>query len=35
MATEMGGDVELAIAAVSVNTMLSAVTFALWLGIAG
>jgi hypothetical protein len=35
MATEMGGDVELAIAAISINTMLSAITFAVWLGIAG
>jgi len=35
MATEMKGDTELAIAAVSVNTMLSAITFAMWLGIAG
>jgi predicted permease len=34
MATEMGGDTELAIAAISVNTMLSAITFAVWLGIA-
>jgi predicted permease len=35
MATEMGGDVELAIAAISINTMLSAITFAVWLGIGG
>jgi predicted permease len=35
MATEMGGDVELAIAAISINTMLSAITFAVWLGMAG
>ncbi len=35
MATEMKGDTELAIAAISVNTMLSAITFAMWLGIAG
>jgi malate permease and related proteins len=35
MATEMGGDVELAIAAVSINTLLSAITFAVWLGMAG
>jgi predicted permease len=35
MAIEMGGDAELAIAAVSINTLLSAVTFAIWLGIAG
>lgn len=35
MATEMGGDVELAIAAISVNTLLSAITFAVWLGMAG
>jgi hypothetical protein len=35
MATEMKGDAELAIAAISVNTMLSAITFAMWLGIAG
>jgi predicted permease len=35
MATEMGGDVELSIAAISINTMLSAITFAVWLGIAG
>jgi len=34
MATEIKGDTELAIAAISVNTMLSAVTFAVWLGIA-
>jgi predicted permease len=34
MATEMKGDTELAIAAISVNTMLSAITFAMWLGIA-
>ena len=34
MATEMNGDTELAIAAISVNTLLSAVTFSVWLGIA-
>jgi predicted Na+-dependent transporter len=31
----MKGDTELAIAAISVNTLLSAITFTLWLGIAG
>jgi len=35
MATEMNGDPDLAIAAISVNTMLSAIAFAAWLGIAG
>jgi predicted permease len=35
MATEMGGDIELAIATISVSTMLSAITFSMWLGIAG
>jgi predicted permease len=35
MATEMNGDAELAIAAISVNTLLSAIAFAAWLGIAG
>jgi predicted permease len=35
MAIEMGGDAELAIAAISINTLLSAMTFAVWLGIAG
>jgi predicted permease len=35
MATEMGGDTELAVAAISLNTLLSAVTFVLWLGVAG
>lgn len=35
MATEMVGDTELAIAAISVNTMLSAVTYTVWLGMAG
>jgi predicted permease len=35
MATEMKGDVELAVAAISINTLLSAVTFTVWLGIAG
>ena len=34
MATEMNGDTELAVAAISVNTILSGVTFAAWLGIA-
>jgi predicted permease len=35
MATEMRGDTELAIATISVSTMLSAITFSMWLGIAG
>jgi predicted permease len=35
MATEMNGDTDLAIAAISVNTLLSAIAFAAWLGIAG
>jgi predicted permease len=35
MAIEMGGDAELAIAAISINTLFSAMTFAVWLGIAG
>jgi predicted permease len=35
MATEMSGDVELAIAAISINTLLSAMTFTVWLGVAG
>jgi predicted permease len=35
MATEMHGDTELAVASISVNTILSAVTFAFWLGVAG
>ncbi|NVM57056.1 MAG: AEC family transporter [Desulfobacterales bacterium] len=34
MATEIKGDTDLAIAAISVNTMLSAITFTVWLGIA-
>jgi predicted permease len=35
MATEMSGDTDLAIAAISVNTILSAFAFAVWLGLAG
>jgi hypothetical protein len=34
MATEMRGDIELAIASISVNTVLSAITYAVWLAIA-
>lgn len=35
MATEISGDTDLAIAAISVNTLLSAIAFAAWLGVAG
>jgi predicted permease len=33
MATEMAGDADMATAAVSVTTLVSAVTFTLWLGL--
>ena len=33
MAQEMGGEVELAVAAVSFSTIVSAFTYALWLGL--
>jgi len=35
MAKEMGGDSDFAVAAISLNTLLSALTFMLWLSIAG
>ena len=34
MASEMAGDADLATAAISVTTLVSAVTFTLWLGLA-
>jgi predicted permease len=33
MAQEMGGEVDLAVAAVSFSTIMSAFTYALWLGL--
>ena len=35
MAKEMKGDSELAVATISVSTLLSAITFTLWLAVAG
>ena len=35
MAKEMGGDSEFAVAAISVNTLLSALTFTIWLSVVG
>ena len=35
MAREMAGDVNFAVAAISINTLLSAVTFSMWLKVAG
>jgi predicted permease len=35
MAKEMNGDTDFAVAAISISTMLSAITFTLWLHVAG